>query len=180
MFPAFIFSEISSSFSFYLSYYHILTTILFCLRYILFYFPLSFMHISLFFSYLLWSSCYWNTIHIYWHSYFYLSIFIFISSLTSFTLAVVAQHNVGPNIEPCLTTSVIPMLSVLPIALSTAMPVIFLFRNAFLYHFCYILLFPSLSNFQPEFVKGFFCICKQYVSIFMVLSLFFCYCIHND
>ena len=47
-------------------------------------------------------------------------------SLTSFTLAVVAQHIVGQNIGPCLTTSVISMLSVFSIAVSTTISVVLL------------------------------------------------------
>ena len=73
MFPAFICFEIFSSFFAFL-YYHMLI-FAYVRSHFLFHFHSCTFPFSFF--YLLWSSCYWNIIHIYWYTYFYLLIFIF-------------------------------------------------------------------------------------------------------
>ena len=97
--------------------------------------------------------------HLYILTYLLLSPYIYNQlSPTSFILAVVAQHIVGQNIEPCLTTSVISILSVLPIATSTTISVVLLvsyFYITFVLSYSFHL---YQTIFQPNFVKSFFCI----------------------
>ena len=123
MFPTFTCSEISPSF-----FLPVLTTIYFVLLKL--YFTLFYTSILAHFLILFFTFSGPTATEI---SSTYIDIPISISpylystlSPTSFTLAVIAQHIVGPNTEPCLTICVISMLFVFPFVVSTTISVVLL------------------------------------------------------